>query len=253
MANCASCGAPLPPDARYCPRCAAPIRPAPLPSAAPTAPPYVPSRPLSSAAPAVYGAPPPPTPPVSIPFLPGETVERTYSMDVQGFQRVIRRNLLIMPLIMLIVFVPFLILLVAQGGGNPGALLGAGVLVVMIGGISGMVGWASRRASTRIPTMVVVTNRRVLVENFGTGESSASVPIDNIGDVTLEGGRVAKAAGVAWVYILPIGATQAMVGAGRARRAAPGVVWVPALPIPQAEEFRNYVLGRARALQAAAR
>ena len=79
------------------------------------------------------------------------------------------------------------------------------------------------------------------------------MPLDNISDIQFEAGRNAKSAGVTWVYILPIGANQAMIGSGRYRRAAPGVVWIPALPAAQAEEFKGYVLGQARSLQAAPR
>lgn len=168
-------------------------------------------------------------------------------MDLAGFRRVVRRNLLILPLIVIIVFVPFMILIAVQGG--PKAAFGLALFGVLIALFAGMGFYFSRRVGKTAPTVVLVTNRRVLVENFGKDESSASMPLDNISDVVFEAGRNAKSAGVTWVYLLPIGATSAMVGSGRYRRAAPGVVWIPAIREAEAQELKSYVLSQARALQ----
>ncbi|HEV2429089.1 MAG TPA: hypothetical protein VGV64_04475 [Thermoplasmata archaeon] len=187
----------------------------------------------------------------SMPLLPGESVQREYTMDLAGFRRVVRRNLLILPLIVIIVFVPFMVLIAVQGG--PKAAFGLALFGVLIALFAGMGFYFSLRVGKTAPTVVLVTNRRVLVENFGKDESSASMPLDNISDVVFEAGRNAKSAGVTWVYLLPIGATSAMVGSGRYRRAAPGVVWIPAIREAEAQELKSYVLSQARALQSTPR
>lgn len=173
-------------------------------------------------------------------------------MDLEGFRRTVRRNMSLMYGLMVAIFVPFMVLttftassranLVLSLGLFGGLLLFFGVFIVVL----------SRRGRTT-PTEVLLTNRRILVENFGKGESSASMPLDNLGDVSIESKGSAKAAGVAWVYLLPIGATQAMVGAGRNRQAAPGVVWIPALRTDRAERLKSLALAQARALQSTPR
>jgi hypothetical protein len=136
------------------------------------------------------------------------------------------------------------------GGGVPIGVILLPVLVP-VALLGAMLLLTRRNLGSRLPSRVSVTDRRVIVENFGKGSLSTSARLDNLGDVKVEAGRAARASGVAWVYFLPLGTTQAMIGSGRYRMAAPGVIWAPSMPLSQAEELQRFTLAQARAVQAA--
>lgn len=246
MASCDRCFTLLPPGAFVCPNCGAPVR-APGPTAGPYSPTTAPS-PSRPAGPPVAGAPAAAiVPPSRLPLLPGETVLRQYATDVARMRSLRTRQLGIVVGVVLVLTVPLLALAILGGGGaNVGGLAIAFVPLVLI---VGMLLAIMARARDVAPTYATVTNRRILVENLAGGASSASMPLDNLSDVVIAGGSAARGAGVAWVYLLPLGATTALVGGGRNRRAAPGVIWIPALPVAQAEELKRTVLPMARELQ----
>jgi len=241
LAACARCYTVIPPGSRYCPNCGAPA-----PAGAPSLPLSTAYAPALAPAPVAVGGPPAPPGaafrPPSFPLLPGETVLRQYAMDLEGFRRLMRRRGLVLFGIMGVIFGAFLIAPLALTGAfsdpSTWVILALPIVVLLL-----MPTMLIVRGARTPPSYATLTNRRVLVENLGRGESSAIMPLDNLSDVVLQGDRVAKGAGVQWVYLLPLGATQPTVGAGRARRAAPGVVWIPALRTADAEELRRTLLG----------
>lgn len=187
--------------------------------------------------------------PVGFPLMPGETIVRQYAMDLTGMVRLRRRRFYFLIGIMLIVLLPFFFL-TAFSGGSRGLGIAAFAFGVPLVLILGVFGAAMLRAGPVQPSYATVTTRRVLVENLGRGESSASMPLDNVQDVQIETASQGKSLGIVWVYLLPLGATAAMVGSGRYRRAAPGVVWIPALQRTQAEELKQLVMTQAQTIQA---
>lgn len=171
-------------------------------------------------------------------------------MDLDGFRRVMRRNQTFMLALMLAIFLPFMVLIGFTASSPAKAAFGLGLFGVIIVLLLVVMLVAGRGGRTT-PTIVHVTNRRILVENTGKGESSGSISLDSLGDVVLESKGAAKSAGLSWVFLLPLGTTTLRIGSGRVQMLAPGVLVIPAVSTVRAEELRSYVLERARALQAA--
>jgi hypothetical protein len=74
--------------------------------------------------------------------------------------------------------------------------------------------------------------------------------LENVGRVEVNvDSRAVRRAGVAWVYVLPMGTPKAIVGGGRARHVASGVLWVPAVPLDSANSLRSLVVSSARDVQ----
>jgi hypothetical protein len=242
VAACPRCYALLPYGAATCPSCGAPV--GPLPSApAPAVAPSAAQVPRYQTGYPVVGPPLPPAP--TLPLYPGETVLARYSSDPAGSARVIRLNMLIVLGIVLAIFLPF-IAITLTGPVTPAI----GILFLPLILIGGVMGYGAYNASQRPPTVLFLTDRRAIVEHYGSNASSAAMGLETLGDVRADQNNWAtRRAGVVWVYLLPMGTSQPMVGGGRNRHAAPGVVWVPAMPVAQAQELRERVLRQARELQ----
>lgn len=182
----------------------------------------------------------------TLPLFPGETVVSRFENSPAGQAKVARYNGSIIIVMMLAIFVPFMVLIVISGPVNFVILLYPALILFFVA----MILMGSRRASRAAPTQVFLTDRRVIVQQSGPNASSAAIGLENLGNVEVnQTARASRSAGVAWVYFLPVGTPQAMVGAGRGRHAAPGVLWVPAVPVAQAQTMRDHVLARARGLQ----
>lgn len=244
VAACPRCYAVLPYGATTCPSCGTAVGPLPsmpVPSVAPS--------PASGArfapAPAgAFGASLPPVP--SLPLYPGESVIARYTSSPAGSARVIRLNMLVVLGVVLVVLLPLGLLGLFQAPGPTAIILFLPLLLV-----GGMLGYASIVAGKRPPTVLFLTDRRAIVEHYGTNASSAGMGLENLGDVRADQNNWAsRRAGVVWVYLLPLGTTRPLVGGGRNRHAAPGVIWVPAMPVAQAQELRDRLLRTARELQA---
>jgi len=147
---------------------------------------------------------------------------------------------------MVAVILPFLLLTLLSGPVRlPVLIFLYPVLLILV-----MILITRRSIGRSGTTRAFVTDRRILVDQ-PSKETSSSMALENVGRVEINvGGRAARRAGVAWVYVLPMGVAKAMVGGGRARHAAPGVLWIPAVPIDTANEFRNLVIMSAQNLQA---
>jgi len=183
----------------------------------------------------------------SIPLLPGESVVARVESSPAGQAKVSRLGLLLVAGVLAVITVPFLVLGIFAGPFNPTILIVLFPLVLILG----MGAVVNRNLSSRTPAVVQVTDRRVIVQNSSSREaSSAAMGLENVGDVDVAKQTFAsRRAGVTWVYFLPIGTPHALVGRGRGRHVAPGVLWVPAVPIDRAAELKEVVLSRARQLQ----
>jgi hypothetical protein len=245
MTFCERCGAVLPAGARFCPQCASPVSGAgtsPLSTSLASGS-DVRSPPLPGAPTQRPGSPGQST----IPLLPGESVRESFQSDPKGMRSVMLRRSSIMFGIMAAIFTPFILLSIFGPGSASGRLIGIGLFasfLIVFGGLLFGIGLRGREAAR-----ILLTDRRILVENLGRVQSSESISLENVGDVEINTKGGALKAGVAWVYILPMGTKSAIVGGGRARHVAAGVVYIPALPIPQADRLKNLVLSRARVLQ----
>jgi len=145
------------------------------------------------------------------------------------------------------VVVPVLAVLLFTTSYNPVSLVVLFPLVL----IGGMLLAASSSVARKPPIVLFVTDRRAIVENPTAEGSSATIGLENLGNVEInQSSRAARYAGVAWVYLLPTGATKALVGSGRGRRAAPGVIWIPAVPSAEAGRLQSLLVSSARELQA---
>ncbi len=244
VASCPKCYSLLPSGAARCPACGTPILAA--------SPPTVPSVATAPAVPPGAGFIGPGTTrpgPTSVPLFAEEVVISTVRSSPEGQARVVRFNLLIPFAMILVITVPFLVVLLLSGSPiQPGSL----VLLFPVVMFGAMFVRAGRRRKTVRPTVAYLTSRRVIVERYRPEASSASMPLDNLGTVEVTSASAAsRRAGMSWVYLLPLGTASAMFGRGRGRMAAPGVIWIPAVPTAQAEAFRSQVLAAAQ--QATAR
>jgi len=183
----------------------------------------------------------------TIPLLPGESVVARFESSPAAQAKVARLGLLLVAAVLAVVVVPFLLIGVFATSFNPSILIVLFPLILIL--VMGAV--VNRNLSRQSPAVVQVTDRRVIVQNSSSREASAAaINLENLGDVEVAKQTFAsRRAGVSWVYFLPIGTPHAIVGRGRGRHAAPGVVWVPAVPIDRATQLRELVLPRARQLQ----
>jgi hypothetical protein len=246
VASCANCHARLPRGATFCPSCGAAVSravAAPLPQARAGPGPEsgqslttgsAPYRPSSSA------LPPP------LPLFTGEVVVAVFENSPEGQAKVVRFNGLIVIGIMAAIWAPFIVLLLLTAPFNLIDLFLPAFLVFFVA----LTWWNFNRVKRYRPAQIFVTDRRVIVQESGRDATAAAIGLENLGDVDINlSARAARRAGVAWVYFLPLGTTKAMVGRGRGRQAAPGVVWVPAVPTERAQQMRSLVLSRAGELQ----
>lgn len=157
-----------------------------------------------------------------------------------------RLNLLPMFGVLAAILVPFTVLLALSGPIDPFVFVAFLPILLIVAILLP----ATVKLARAPPTVTTVTNRRILVENPAKDGASSTFTLENLGDVEVsQAGYATRRAGVAWVYLLPTGATRAIVGRGRARRAAPGVVWIPAMPLAAANALRDVAVAQARALQ----
>ncbi len=246
MASCPKCYALVPYGATVCPSCGASL--VPLASAPPTAPSPA-SRSATSARRTSAGPPTPgdlPSTP-TLPLFPGETIVVRFANSPAGQARVIRANGLIVVGLLAIFLIPFTIIIVTSGGQFNPILLIVFLPILLIGG---MMGLGSNKVAHSRPRVVFLTDRRIIVERRDREASSAAIGLETLGDVQiLQNSRGSRNSGVAWMYLLPTGTPQAMIGRGRARQAAPGVIWIPAVPMDVAQSMRTRILASARDLQ----
>ncbi len=169
-----------------------------------------------------------------------------FSSDPKSVARVIRFNMLIVLLIFLIILVPLVYLVLSSGPVNP-LIIVVFLPVFLLGGISLASAWSAGR---RRPTVAFVTDRRVIVESFARQASSAAIGLETVGAVQLDqSARAMRRAGVCWLYILPMGTTVPLVGSGRYRQPAPGVVWMAAVPMSTAQALKSLVVQQAHDVQ----
>jgi hypothetical protein len=192
---------------------------------------------------ASYGGTPP-TP--SLPLFPGEAIVANYSSDPVGQAKVLRFSALPALIILAVILVPFLVIDAVSVGFSPIDLVFLFPFVL----IGVLLTYASYKVGRHRPTIVYLTDRRIIVERTDPNPSAVAMGLENLGDVDVDQStRAVRRYGVAWVYLLPQGTTQALVGRGRARRAGPGVIWIPGMRISQAQEMRGTVLRRANELR----
>ena len=183
----------------------------------------------------------------SIPLFPGENLLARFSSSPEAMARVIRYNSVVLLIVLPIVLVPALVV-AFTGPFNPIEVL----LFLPILLVGGMMLLASSAAGRRPPSVLFLTDRRVILQRTGAQGSTAAMGLENLGRVEVQGSSWgARRAGVAWVDLLPVGTTSALVGGGRSRHAAPGVLWLPAVPAATAEEIRDRITRQASAVQAA--
>lgn len=241
---CSQCGIPLTPGQLFCPACGFPTGAAALPRSAMSGGPSLPqpaTSPVSARAPFTGEAPGGP----SIPLLPGETLLGRFASSTQGQKRVASYNSYILLGIMVGVLLPFAVLSLAAGSRSPVLLIFLYPPLLFVGGLL----YSRYTVGKKGPTRVFVTDRRILVDQPGAG-TSGSMVLENVGhvEVSVES-RAVRRAGVAWVYVLPTGTPKALVGKGRGRHAASGVLWIPAVPIDDANALRALVVTSAQAVQ----
>lgn len=177
--------------------------------------------------------------------MPGEGDVARVESSRKGQARVMRLNMLPMALIFLVILGPVAAFIVLSGGFTPALLVLVLPLLLVL-----MLESTARGVERRAPASITVTDRRAIVYN-PRDDSSAAMGLENLGSVEiLQGSFGARRAGVSWVYLLPTGTPTAIVGRGRARRAAPGVIWIPAVPNDQANALKSTLLARARDLRA---
>lgn len=247
MTSCPNCDALLPYGAVACPSCGTvvgTVAPLSAPLASGTTPTVGAMTLQGGRAKGGLGLPNQP----SLPLFPGETVLARFNSNPAGMSKVLAFNALIVVGVFLAILLPLILFaLLAIGSFDPVLLVAffPVVLILLILGIS------ARAAGRRAPTVVFVTDRRVIVDSLGRPANSAAIGLESLGDVQIDQSvRAARRVGIGWVYLLPMGTTTALVGRGRYRRAAPGVVWISAMPMDQAESLRSLVVAQARDLQA---
>lgn len=249
VASCPKCYALLPSGATVCPSCGTAIAPAVAPgppfarrpASAPPAPPV--GAPAGSAGPWAPSTAP------SVPLFPGEPILGRYVSSVAAQSRVARRGLYVVVGIVTVITVPFFFLILLTGPNVPNPL--ALIMLFPIVLILGTLGLGSRNRGPVRPTSVFLTDRRIIVERYAPQLSSAAMGLETLGDVRFDtNARAARNAGVCWVYLLPMGTTEPLVGGGRYRIPAPGVIWIPALPTAEAQDLRSRALAQAQQVRA---
>lgn len=244
QAVCGHCGQPLSPGARFCPTCGSPNTPTSS---------YAPPPLTGSSRAQMSLMPPTQVPSVTLdglaappmPLLSGETLVGRFASSVDGQKRVASFNMYVALAIVVAVIVPFFAVSILT---KPATL----VLLIFLYPpilIVGMLLYARYSIGRKGSTTVFVTNRRIIVDQRGK-ELSTSMALENVGHVDVNvDAWAARHAGVAWVYVLPMGTPKALVGGGRSRHVAPGVLWVPAVPLDSANSLRNLVVSSAREVQ----
>ncbi len=182
----------------------------------------------------------------TLPLFPGESVLSTFSSDPKSMARIIRFNMMVMVVIFLAILVPIVLLTLSTGPFDPIIL----VVLFPVALIAGMAASSAWTAGRQKPTVAFVTNRRVLVDSYGREASSAAIGLEAIGNVQLDqSARAMRRVGVCWVYLLPMGTNAPLVGSGRYRHPAPGVVWMTAVPLTTGEALRSLVIQQAHDVQ----
>lgn len=182
----------------------------------------------------------------SLPLLPEESLVGRFSSSTEGETRVVSFNMYLLLAISLAVLFPFFVFSVLARPSNLVALLAFLYPPLLFGGMLVYQRYSIRRKG---PTTVFVTNRRIIVDQRGK-ETSTSMALENVGHVEVNvDARAIRRAGVAWVYVMLMGTPKALVGGGRNRHAAPGVLWVPAVPLDSANSLRNLIVSSARDVQ----
>lgn len=243
-AFCSHCGNPLSPGERFCTVCGFPTVSTPSPKSTPLGGPALPQPPVPplSTHTAIGGKA---TGGPSLPLLPGETLLGRFASSTEGQKRVTSYNMYIVLIIMVGILLPFLLISLLARPASPLLLIFLYPPILIVG----MMVYARHSIGKKGSTTVFVTDRRIIVDQPGA-ETSTSMALENVGHVEVNvDARAARRAGVAWVYVLPMGAPKAIVGRGRARHAASGVLWVPAVPLDSANSLRNLVVSAAQDVQ----
>lgn len=172
--------------------------------------------------------------------------------DRAALAHVIRRRMYFITGLMVVIFVPFMVIIALPNSGN---LLTIALIEGLFGGMIAFfagVGYMAVRRSARTPaTVTTVTTRRVIVQHFGKDPAPSVIFLESVGRVELNQHATSRRFGVAWLYVLPQGVPTVMVGAGKSRHVASGVLWVPAVPQREAEVLRDLITAEAQRVQAA--
>ncbi len=186
----------------------------------------------------------------------GEAIVRRYVSNVPAMAAMRRSALewawvsgvaIGIPLIAVLVFLAW----------STGASLVPVVVVGVVVAAFGALRWGLPRAeyaediSRPLPDIVYVTTQRVIVDSGLAWQSTTAMPFTIVKDVTVWQDRTRRRAGVAWVYLIPLGATAIEArGEGGELETAPGVIEIQNLPAADAQSLRTEVLQRARGVQA---
>jgi hypothetical protein len=198
------------------------------------------------AAPMPVGQNLPATP--TLPLFRDERVVARYGEDLDGLSRTNRGNMVTVLAVLVAVFIPFMAVFAFTGAGTGFVLIFAFPLLLVLG-----VMYAGSRRGRSNRSVAFVTDRRIIVERYGAQAQSAAMGLETLGDVRVQQDSWSvRRAGVAWVYFLPMGTPNPIVGSGRYRSIAPGVLVLPASPRAEADSLRSLVLPMARQLQAEA-
>ena len=186
-------------------------------------------------------------------MLPGEAILQAFRSDREALTAVVRRNTSIFLGIMVVIFVPFMILIALGPNRSLLSILPfEAIFLVLILFFAGMMFRGIRQVSRRPTNVATVTNRRVIIQHFGKNPAPSIMFLESVGGVEVDQrSSAAKKRHVAWVYVLPQGVSSAMEGSGKNRHLAGGVLYLPAVPIGEAQQMRNLITSRAQAVQAA--
>jgi hypothetical protein len=174
----------------------------------------------------------------------GETILRKYFSDMEASRKVARvySTLALIPALCFIALGVVLLILtaVARVASPAGAaVLGIGILVGVIPRISE---WTSRPRDRELPDVVYLTSQRVIVDEGLAWESTKAIPLALVTDAILWQSWVMVRAGVAWVYLMPLGATRVEVVVEGELEPAPGVIEIQNLTMSDAQDLRTEVL-----------
>jgi hypothetical protein len=188
---------------------------------------------------------------------PGEAIVRRYVASVGQVQAADdqRRSVgRILPFAVIGGLAAVFVVVGLEAGTSP-ELVGAFVAILLVFGLAVPI-W--RRVSGDddeddiIPDVAYLTTRRVVLDVGQAWESMVSTPLPVVSDVTIWQDSGLRRKGLAWVYVLPQGATRVEVMSEGELVPAPGVLRIRNLTARDAEEFRSETLRRAQEARFAA-
>ena len=179
------------------------------------------------------------------PLGPGESITRVYVTDLAAVRAVVRGARGTAVFLVVAGMVCLALGFVSSLGGSAAA---ADTLLIFGGLIALFVG-ATRLGPpygidpARPADVVYLTNQRVLLDQGNAWETRLSMPLSVVSDVVLWQTRRMRKAGLAWAYVMPMGASRVETMVDGELRPAPGVLEVQNLAIRDSEELRSSLIG----------